>query len=237
MQPPLLTAALTLILIITLTLLTTPSTALTPPFPLRKRLPRPFLSTPHLRHDLHLQDTQPTLKQWLSHQNPPMGNKMSSNNQNQNQNPIISDVLPKNRLINIFASLTRQFDSIESKLNDATSNVTVLAPRNSAIQELPRKPWENPEDYERFGEVGAYEGDEGQERAKRNLERFVQAHVVTGSPWREGEEGRTLAGDRLRWERVEDKIYIQPGNVEVDSIAEQVSNGEVWILNGVINYR
>ncbi|PYI03875.1 hypothetical protein BO78DRAFT_388997 [Aspergillus sclerotiicarbonarius CBS 121057] len=156
---------------------------------------------------------------------------------NQNQDPIISDVLPKNRLINIFASLTRQFDSVESKLNDAHSNVTVLAPRNSAIQDLPRKPWQNPEDYERFGEVGAYEGDDGQERAKKNLERFVQAHVVTGSPWGEGEEGVTLAGDKLRWEKVGDKIYIQPGNVEVDSIAEQVSNGEVWILNGVINYR
>lgn len=30
---------------------------------------------------------------------------------------------------------------------------------------------------------------------------------------------------------------IQPGDVEVDSIAEKVTNGEVWMLNGVINYR
>lgn len=30
---------------------------------------------------------------------------------------------------------------------------------------------------------------------------------------------------------------IQPGNIEVSSVAEKVSNGEVWVLNGVINYR
>ncbi|OOF96389.1 hypothetical protein ASPCADRAFT_4435 [Aspergillus carbonarius ITEM 5010] len=230
MLPPLLLTILTFLL--TLTLLTTPSAAID--FPLRKRLPRPLVSAPHLRHELSLQDNL-DIKQWVSSQHRTMGSSMS--NTNTNQNPIISDVLPKNRLINVFASLTRQFDSVESKLNDAHSNVTVLAPRNSAIQELPRKPWENPEDYERFGEAGAYEGEDGQDRAKKNLERFVQAHVVKRSPWGESEEGVTLAGDKLTWSREGDKIYIQPGNVEVDSIAEQISNGEVWILNGVINYR
>ncbi|PYH97813.1 hypothetical protein BO71DRAFT_346183 [Aspergillus ellipticus CBS 707.79] len=159
-----------------------------------------------------------------------------SNQRQQPGSPIISDVLPKNRLINVFSSLTRQFDSVESRLNDASSNITVLAPRNSAIQGLPRKPWENPDDYARFGEAAAYEGSEGQDRARKNLERFVKAHVVVGSPWEEGVEGETLAGDKLRWEKRGEKIYIQPGDVEVDSVAEQVSNGEVWILNGVINY-
>lgn len=32
-----------------------------------------------------------------------------------------------------------------------------------------------------------------------------------------------------------DKKQIQPGNVEVQSVADKVSNGEVWILRGVIN--
>ncbi|RAH66255.1 uncharacterized protein BO66DRAFT_357349 [Aspergillus aculeatinus CBS 121060] len=150
---------------------------------------------------------------------------------------ILSDVLPKTRGVNVFASLTRQFEAVEARLDDAAHNVTVLAPRNSAIQELPRKPWENPDDIARFGEARAYEGKEGQDRATRNLERFVKAHVVGTSPWKEGEEAETLAGDKLTWSRVGDKIRIQPGDVEVDSIAEKVSNGEVWVLDGVINYR
>ncbi|KAJ5555726.1 hypothetical protein N7461_004196, partial [Penicillium sp. DV-2018c] len=154
-----------------------------------------------------------------------------------NSSPIIADVLPKTKGINIFARLTRDFEPIASRLNDASKNITVLAPRNSAIQALPRKPWENPEDYEKFGEVNAYEGQDGQDRAKQNLQRFVEAHLIPASPWRVGEEVETLAGEKLKWTKEGDKIFIQPGNIEVDSIAEEVHNGEVWILNEVINYR
>jgi hypothetical protein len=122
--------------------------------------------------------------------------------------PIISDVLPKTKGINIFARLTRDFEPIASRLNDASKNITVLAPRNSAIQALPRKPWENPEDYRKFGEVNAYEGQDGQDRAKRNLQRFVEAHLVAASPWRAGEEVETLAGEKLKWTKEGDKIFV-----------------------------
>ena len=30
---------------------------------------------------------------------------------------------------------------------------------------------------------------------------------------------------------------IQPGSIEVSSVASRVSNGEVWILKGVLNYQ
>ena len=30
---------------------------------------------------------------------------------------------------------------------------------------------------------------------------------------------------------------IQPGDIEVSSVASRVSNGEVWILKGVLNYQ
>ncbi|KAB8238514.1 hypothetical protein BDV23DRAFT_162589 [Aspergillus alliaceus] len=219
-----------------------------PGLPLRKRLPRPFVDLPHLRHERHLQENS-ELKQWLHNQQPIMtpniamppdtgssgGSRLAQDSGNDGL--VISDVLPKNRGINIFASLTRDFEPIESLFNDATKNLTVLAPRNSAVQGLPRKPWENPDDYEQFGEANAYEGEDGQDRAKRNLKRFVEAHIVPKSPWNKGDEVETLGGDRLKWTKDGDKIFIQPGNIEVDSIAEQVSNGEVWILNGVINYR
>ena len=169
--------------------------------------------------------------------------------------PVISDVLPKTKGINIFAQLTRDFDSISARLNDASHNITVLAPRNSAVQGLPRKPWEDPEDYAKFGEAHAYEGTEGQERARRNLRRFVEAHIVPVSPWRAGEEVESLGGEKLKWTKEGDKIIVssvlltsicymamtdwpklQPGSIEVDSVAEKVANGEVWVLNGVINY-
>lgn len=122
--------------------------------------------------------------------------------------PIISDVLPKTKGINIFAQLTRDFDPVASRLNNPSKNMTVLAPRNSAIQALPRKPWESPEDYSKFGEVEAYEGQEGQDRAKKNLQRFVEAHLIPASPWKEGEEVETLGGEKLKWIKDGDKILV-----------------------------
>ena len=53
----------------------------------------------------------------------------------------ISDVIGKERIINIFAGFTRDIDSISKRLNDGKKNTTVLAPRNSAVQGLPRKPY------------------------------------------------------------------------------------------------
>lgn len=122
--------------------------------------------------------------------------------------PIISDVLPKTKGINIFSQLTRDFDSISSRLNDASKNLTVLAPRNSAVQDLPRKPWEDPEDYQKYGEVNAYEGQDGKDRARDNLRRFVEAHLIPVSPWAEGEEVETLGGVKLKWTKEGDKIKV-----------------------------
>lgn len=122
--------------------------------------------------------------------------------------PIVADVLPKIKGINIFASLTRDFENVASRLNDSSRNITVLAPRNTAIQGLPRKPWENPEDYEQFGEAEAYVGSEGEDRAKQNLRRFVEAHLIPTSPWRKDDEVDTLGGGKLKWYKDGDKIYV-----------------------------
>ncbi|KAL5336693.1 hypothetical protein BJX70DRAFT_371681 [Aspergillus crustosus] len=184
-----------------------------PSFSLRKRIPQPLVNNPHTRHERSLQGLE-GVKGWLSQQQPLKGAAMAPPSEDTRaqggSDPIISDVLPKTRGINIFASLTRQFESVEGRLNDASKNVTVLAPRNSAINDLPRKPWENPSDYKAFGEANAYEGDEGRERARRNLERFVSAHIVVQSPWNEGEEAETLGGDKLKWMKHGDKIYVSP---------------------------
>ncbi|KAL3465285.1 hypothetical protein BJX64DRAFT_252802 [Aspergillus heterothallicus] len=209
-----------------------------PSLSFRKRIPQPLVDTIQARNERRVDPAR--LHEWIGTQQPLKGAAMAPASDNTAQgtggDPIISDVLPKTRGINIFASLTRQFESVEGRLNDPKQNVTVLAPRNSAIQDLPRKPWENPQDYEQFGDAKAYEGDEGQDRAKRNLERFVTAHIVVGSPWKEGEEAETVGGDKLTWRKDGDRIYIEPSGVQVDTIAEQVSNGEVWVLNGVLNY-
>lgn len=166
---------------------------------------------------------------------------------------ILTDVLGRDRSINVFAGFTRDISDVDQRLGDSNSNTTVLAPLNSAIMALPRKPWEDPQDYANLG-AEAYEGREGEDRAHRNLRRFVEAHIVPISPWAEREKVETMAGGEVWWEMKDGKklvssfkveefmvstdnqLQVQPGNVEVSSVASKVANGEVWILKSALNY-
>ncbi len=111
---------------------------------------------------------------------------------------ILSDVMGRDRSINIFAGLVRDIESVSRRLDDSSKNSTVLAPLNSAVEKLPRKPWEDPRDYSALG-ADAYEGEDGQERAQRNLRRFVEAHVLPVSPWQAGEKVKPLGDDQNIW--------------------------------------
>lgn len=147
----------------------------------------------------------------------------------------LSDILGTNRAITSFSSFSRLDSSTSSLLGDLTTNTTVLAPLNSAIDALPRKPWEQPSDYHHGSEGSGSQqetdgggGGDGQDRANRNIQRFVEAHLVKSSPWRKGEKVMTVAGKEVWWEEKEDggKV-IMPDGVDVDKVASQVANGEL----------
>ena len=150
---------------------------------------------------------------------------------------ILSDVLGTARQINTFASFCRAIDPVSKRLDTTSLNTTVLAPLNSAISDLPRKPWEDPAEYSALG-ASAYSGKDGEDRAHRNLRRFTEAHVVPVSPWGEGERVRSLGGEEVWWERrgEEGQRVIMPGGMVVDGVVQRVANGEVWVLKGVLNY-
>jgi len=148
---------------------------------------------------------------------------------------ILSDVIGNSRQVNIFAGFTRDIASVATRLDASLLNTTVLAPANTAISALPRKPWEDPKDYAEMG-AAAYEGLGGSDKASSNLRRFVEAHVVPASPWKEGVKVRTLAGTELWWERRGGKTLVLPGEVEVERVVSRVANGEVWMLKGALNY-
>lgn len=112
---------------------------------------------------------------------------------------IISDVIGKTQSIAIFSGLTRDIDAVSGRLEDAAQNATVLAPDNTVMKNLKRKPWEDPEDYNEFG-AQAYTGSSGTDRARSNLERFVNRHIIPQSPWEEGKKIKTLAGNEVWWE-------------------------------------
>lgn len=113
--------------------------------------------------------------------------------------------------------------------------------------------WEDPEDYSVMGEK-AYEGASGEDRAQKNLRRFAEAHMIPISPWKEGEKVESMGGGTIWWECKDGnklvcawpyrlvteslnrfQLQIQPGDIEVSSIASRVSNGEVWIVKKCLN--
>ncbi|CAI6280803.1 unnamed protein product [Periconia digitata] len=157
--------------------------------------------------------------------------KMAPADESVSTDVIISDVIGKTQSIAIFSGLTRDIDPVSGRLDDASKNATVLAPDNGVMRELKRKPWEDPEDYSAFG-AEAYQGPDGEDRAHKNLRRFVERHVVPESPWEEGKKVKTLDGNEIWWEDKDGQKKIQPGDVEVKSIADKVSNGEVWVIGG-----
>lgn len=168
---------------------------------------------------------------------PPSNSKSGSDNSNPTGDITLSDVLGTQPQIQIFSGFVRDVSSISKRLEDAGQNTTVLAPLNSAITALDHKPWEDPRDYAALG-ANAYTGQGGEDRAHKNLQRFTEAHVVPTSPWKEGDKIERLSEDsnKLWWEKRDGKTYIQPGDVEVESVVSRVANGEVWVLKGVLNY-
>jgi hypothetical protein len=120
---------------------------------------------------------------------------------------ILTDVLGRDRSINIFAGFTRDISTVDQRLGDANVNTTVLAPLNNAITSLPRKPWEDPKDYIMLG-ANAYEGEDGESRAHANLRRFVEAHIIKVSPWVEGAAAETMNGGKVWWETKDGKRVV-----------------------------
>ncbi|KOS21581.1 FAS1 domain-containing protein [Escovopsis weberi] len=132
----------------------------------------------------------------------------------------------------------------------AGTAVVVLAPPNAAVERMPRKPWESPADYAAHG-ASAYAGPGGRARADDNVRRFVEAHVVAvpgaasegaaagmgdgAAGWAEGVRAETLVGRAVWWETRDGARVVMPDAVEVERVASRVSNGELWILKGVLD--
>ncbi|KAF8424603.1 hypothetical protein EV426DRAFT_83778 [Tirmania nivea] len=157
--------------------------------------------------------------------------------------PILSDIISIDRDISVFSGLTRSVAEVGARLKDENKNTTVLAPKNTIITNLPRKPWEDPHDEEEASAQGTlpaelYRGDSGEDRAASNLRKFVEAHLIGISPWQKGKANQvtTLQGKTLWWEEEEGVRKIYPDGIVVEQVKDDVPNGQIWVLNGVINY-
>lgn len=80
---------------------------------------------------------------------------------------------------------------------------------------------------------------EGDDRLRRNERRFVGAHCVRwgdAGEWKEGERRKTVEGVEVWWEERGGERFIMPGGIRVGQRKDAVENGELWIVEGVVNY-
>lgn len=139
---------------------------------------------------------------------PPSGDSSNAPDDSQPSGGLtISDVITSDRSIGIFSGFTRDIESVSKRLEDGSQNSTILAPDNAHVTKLPRKPWEDPKDYDQFG-TNAYGGSDGEDRAHANLRRFTEAHIVPQSPWQEDEKVKTIAGNTVWFETKDGKKYV-----------------------------
>ena len=120
---------------------------------------------------------------------------------------------------------------------DESVNSTLLVPRNSALQTLPRKPWEDKDDQESPRREDGKEDwvweKEVEDKARKNVEDFVAGHLVTKYPIEEGKELDTLSGTKVSYKVKGGEKYIYPGEIKVLGERE-AANGAIWVLDGVI---
>ncbi|KLU88739.1 hypothetical protein MAPG_07723 [Magnaporthiopsis poae ATCC 64411] len=149
---------------------------------------------------------------------------------------LLSDVLGDRR-INAFGSLVRNVESTSRRANDPRQSSVVLSPLNSALEALPHKPWEEAADYSKFGS-NAYDGAGGRDRAQYNIQRFVERHIVPVSAqgWTAGQKIQPIGQDTPIWweDGADGKRTIQPDGVRVKEVISTATNGEIWLLEGVL---
>lgn len=145
---------------------------------------------------------------------------------------LLTDLLTRLKSVQIFHGYIREVDSVYERLSNESKKSIVLAPQDSSLVDLLRKPWESLDDYAEFG-VQSYEGKAGKDRADKNLQRYVKEHVVDSGFMTQDSKYENLNGNPVWYEILKDgnEKYLHPSNVHIESI-HQVKNGAVWILSG-----
>ena len=132
-------------------------------------------------------------------------------------------------------------NDIARRLTDLSARTLVLAPVNSAIVAMPRKPWlgDASTASEKLLVNGqAYQTTKDEASAEKNIARFVADHIVPDYPIAVGSKVKTLSGHVLTLV-VDDKdgskyVEIADGRRYKVLSTKEASNGAIWVLDGVL---
>ncbi|KAM5539982.1 hypothetical protein V8D89_006485 [Ganoderma adspersum] len=153
--------------------------------------------------------------------------------------PSLADLLTIESTASIFFSYARELE-ISQIFSDSNARSTVLVPTNKAVVALPRKPHEDSQPLDDGVVLSEAEFDA---MSKKNVERWVSAHIISKSPISLGTDGEyetLLSGKNVtftltkgdaktpEWTRA-----LLDGSVRLIDMKE-ASNGVMYLLDGTV---
>lgn len=147
-----------------------------------------------------------------------------------NTPPLLADIFGGLRQCTIIGDYVRSLKTVSERLVDDTKSTLILAPVNSAIVNLPQKPWQDGPENAQDPKVSILRNDD---RASKNIETFVSRHVIPKYPIEAGKKFKNLAGQTVSFEVKDGEKYID-GKHKVLS-EKKASNGAIWVISGVID--
>lgn len=143
--------------------------------------------------------------------------------------PLLGDIFGSLRQCTIIGDYVRSAQTVSDRMVDSQRQTLILAPINSAIVSLPRKPWQDGPENAQDPRVDVMRNDD---RASKNIEAFVDRHVIPMFPVEAGTTARNLAGQTLLFEIKDGDKYIDGKHKVLDE--KLASNGAIWVISGVI---
>ena len=149
--------------------------------------------------------------------------------------PLISDILGIDKSITILTEYSLGLAEIAERLQDSSKYTIVLAPSNTAIMAMERKPWQDADPASKAPLLTAEDKDT---RASDNIARFIKSHIVAldSASWKADVKKHNLLGQPLWYATNDNQRSIQPENIEVRNI-RKAKNGEIWTINHILQIK
>ncbi|KAI1793041.1 hypothetical protein LXA43DRAFT_1092960 [Ganoderma leucocontextum] len=153
--------------------------------------------------------------------------------------PSLADLLTIESTASIFYSYARELE-ISQLFSDPNARSTVLVPTNKAVIALPRKPHEDSQPLDDGVILSEAEFDA---MSKKNVERWVSAHIIPRSPISlatDGEYATLLSGKNVTFTFTKGDANtpewthaLLDGSVHLIDMKE-ASNGVLYLLDGTV---
>jgi len=149
--------------------------------------------------------------------------------------PTLEDLLTIESSASIFYTYARETE-LSSRLTDETSQLTLFVPTNKAVMALARKPHQGPDSGSQLSQA------EFDKRSKRNVERWISAHIVPEYPltFDSNPHKTLLKGKCISFVQADGKGDFEWNNMAVKDYGRIIkkkegSNGDLYFIDGVIS--